>query len=122
MRDPPEPKLLTTLLAVVRHGSMTAAAAALGYVPSAASQQITRLERQSGSGMPESACSDSPSLGKALVQNVAQVPMDRLIARRTARRRGMIRNAGRSDFRVGRTISNHSSPPCSVRQRGIARK
>ena len=44
----PDPRLLPTLLAVLRHGSITAAAAALGYVPSAVSQQMTRLERQMG--------------------------------------------------------------------------
>ncbi|MFD5698254.1 LysR family transcriptional regulator [Streptomyces lasiicapitis] len=43
-----DPRLLTTLLAVVRHGSMSGAAAALGYVPSAVSQHIARLERQVG--------------------------------------------------------------------------
>jgi DNA-binding transcriptional LysR family regulator len=43
-----DPRLLATLLAVLRHGSMSAAASALGYVPSAVSQQIARLERQAG--------------------------------------------------------------------------
>ncbi|MEV0118830.1 LysR family transcriptional regulator [Streptomyces sp. NPDC050844] len=43
-----DPRLLRTLLAVVRHGSMSGAAAALGYVPSAVSQHIARLERQVG--------------------------------------------------------------------------
>ncbi|NBM15562.1 LysR family transcriptional regulator [Streptomyces sp. GC420] len=43
-----DPRLLNTLISVLRHGSMTAAAAALGYVPSAVSQQMSRLERQVG--------------------------------------------------------------------------
>ncbi|MGY5124206.1 LysR family transcriptional regulator [Streptomyces nigrescens] len=43
-----DPRLLKTLLAVVREGSMSGAAAALGYVPSAVSQHIARLERQVG--------------------------------------------------------------------------
>lgn len=47
MNDP-DVRLLPTLLAVLRHGSITAAAMALGYVPSAVSQQMTRLERQMG--------------------------------------------------------------------------
>ncbi|WPB89934.1 LysR family transcriptional regulator [Streptomyces malaysiensis] len=43
-----DPRLLRTLLAVMRHGSMSTAAAALGYIPSAVSQQIARLEQQVG--------------------------------------------------------------------------
>ncbi|MFF5284788.1 LysR family transcriptional regulator [Streptomyces sp. 62] len=43
-----DPRLLRTLLSVMRHGSMSAAAAALGYVPSAVSQHIARLEQQVG--------------------------------------------------------------------------
>ncbi|MFF0559641.1 LysR family transcriptional regulator [Streptomyces sp. NPDC004266] len=43
-----DPRLLRTLLEVMRHGSMSTAAAALGYVPSAVSQHIARLERQVG--------------------------------------------------------------------------
>lgn len=43
-----DPRLLRTLLAVIRHGSMSTAAAALGYVPSAVSQHIARLEQQEG--------------------------------------------------------------------------
>jgi DNA-binding transcriptional LysR family regulator len=43
-----DPRLLRTLLAVMRHGSMSTAAAALGYVPSAVSQHIARLEQQVG--------------------------------------------------------------------------
>lgn len=39
---------LRSLEAVHRHGSVHAAAEALGYTPSAVSQQIKRLERQSG--------------------------------------------------------------------------
>ena len=37
-----------TLDAVREHGSVVAAAAALGYTPSAVSQQIKRLERHTG--------------------------------------------------------------------------
>lgn len=43
-----DPRLLRTLLSVMRHGSMSAAAAALGFVPSAVSQHIARLEQQVG--------------------------------------------------------------------------
>ncbi|MFF9853345.1 LysR family transcriptional regulator [Streptomyces litmocidini] len=43
-----DPRLLRTLLAGMRHGSMSTAAAALGYVPSAVSQHIVRLEQQVG--------------------------------------------------------------------------
>lgn len=39
---------LVSLRAVAAHGSVVAAAAALGYTPSAVSQQIKRLERQAG--------------------------------------------------------------------------
>ena len=41
-------RLLRTLLAVVEKGSVNAAACALGFVPSAVSQQIARLEHQVG--------------------------------------------------------------------------
>src|SRR5689334_11422886 len=39
---------LRSLQAVEEHGSVVAASAALGFTPSAVSQQIKRLERQSG--------------------------------------------------------------------------
>jgi DNA-binding transcriptional LysR family regulator len=39
---------LTSLRAVATHGSVVAAADALGYTPSAVSQQVKRLERQTG--------------------------------------------------------------------------
>lgn len=39
---------LTSLRAVAEHGSVVAAAEALGYTPSAVSQQVKRLERQTG--------------------------------------------------------------------------
>lgn len=39
---------LQVLLAIVEEGSVTAAAAALGYTPSAVSQQLLRLEREAG--------------------------------------------------------------------------
>src|SRR6478736_6839978 len=39
---------LTSLRAVDTHGSVVAAADALGYTPSAVSQQVKRLERQTG--------------------------------------------------------------------------
>src|SRR5690349_8918240 len=39
---------LRSLAAVHTHGSVVAAAQALGYTPSAVSQQIKRLERQAG--------------------------------------------------------------------------
>ncbi|MET9433233.1 LysR family transcriptional regulator [Streptomyces sp. NPDC006551] len=48
MKSQPDLKLLATFLAVVRHGSMAEAAAALGYVPSAVSQHIAALERDMG--------------------------------------------------------------------------
>ncbi|HSE56145.1 MAG TPA: LysR family transcriptional regulator, partial [Nocardioidaceae bacterium] len=41
-------KRLQVLLAIVEEGSVTAAAGALGYTPSAISQQILRLEREAG--------------------------------------------------------------------------
>ncbi|MFI1398634.1 LysR family transcriptional regulator [Streptomyces sp. NPDC020681] len=48
MKPQPDLKLLATFLAVVNHGSMADAAAALGYVPSAVSQHIAALERELG--------------------------------------------------------------------------
>src|SRR4249919_841760 len=39
---------LTSLRAVATHGSVVAAADALGFTPSAISQQVKRLERQAG--------------------------------------------------------------------------
>ena len=39
---------LASLRAVADHGSVSAAAAALGFTPSAISQQVKRLERQTG--------------------------------------------------------------------------
>lgn len=48
MKSQPDLKLLATFLAVVHHGSMAGAAAALGYVPSAVSQHIAALERDMG--------------------------------------------------------------------------
>ncbi|MEV4332698.1 LysR family transcriptional regulator [Streptomyces sp. NPDC049597] len=48
MKPLPDLKILATFLAVVRHGSMAEAAAALGYVPSAVSQHIAALERDMG--------------------------------------------------------------------------
>lgn len=48
MKPQPDLKLLSTFMAVVNHGSMAEAAAALGYVPSAVSQHIAALERQMG--------------------------------------------------------------------------
>src|SRR5690242_4204102 len=39
---------LASLRAVATHGSVIAAAGALGYTPSAVSQQVKRLERQAG--------------------------------------------------------------------------
>ncbi len=44
---------IRSLIAVRDHGSVVGAAAALGFTPSAVSQQIKRLERQSGSTMLE---------------------------------------------------------------------
>lgn len=44
---------LRSLLAVHRHGSVVAAAAALDFTPSAVSQQIKRLERQQGAALLE---------------------------------------------------------------------
>jgi len=41
-------KRLQILLAIVEEGSVTSAAAALGYTPSAISQQLLRLEREAG--------------------------------------------------------------------------
>lgn len=44
---------LRSLLAVHQHGSVVAAADALGYTPSAVSQQVKRLERQQGTTLLE---------------------------------------------------------------------
>ncbi|HSF37769.1 MAG TPA: LysR family transcriptional regulator, partial [Nocardioides sp.] len=41
-------KRLQVLLAIVEEGSVTGAATALGYTPSAVSQQLLRLEREAG--------------------------------------------------------------------------
>ena len=41
-------KRLQVLLAIVEEGSVTGAATALGYTPSAISQQLLRLEREAG--------------------------------------------------------------------------
>ena len=43
-----DPVALRSLVAVEAHGSVGAAAAALDYTPSAVSQQIKRLETQTG--------------------------------------------------------------------------
>ena len=51
MTAQPDLRALNTFLTVVKHGSMTAAAVALGYVPSAVSQQISRLERSIGASL-----------------------------------------------------------------------
>lgn len=48
-----DPAALRSLIAVRDHGSVVAAAEALGFTPSAISQQIKRLERQSGAKMLE---------------------------------------------------------------------
>ncbi|MFH9352055.1 LysR family transcriptional regulator [Kitasatospora sp. NPDC017646] len=44
---------MQVLRAVVDHGSVSAAAAALGYTPSAVSQQVTTLERETGTALLE---------------------------------------------------------------------
>ena len=46
-----DPSSLVTLVAVERTGSVVAAAAELGYTPSAVSQQVKRLERQVGASL-----------------------------------------------------------------------
>ena len=43
-----DPRRLLILDAVAREGSMTAAAAALAYTPSAVSQAVAALEREAG--------------------------------------------------------------------------
>ncbi|WP_141822073.1 LysR family transcriptional regulator [Humibacillus xanthopallidus] len=48
-----DPVALRSLVAVERHGSVGAAAAALDYTPSAVSQQIKRLEAQTGAALLE---------------------------------------------------------------------
>ncbi|MER6672636.1 LysR family transcriptional regulator [Streptomyces sp. NPDC000983] len=48
MKSQPDLKLLATFMAVVRRGSMAEAASELGYVPSAVSQHIAALERETG--------------------------------------------------------------------------
>ncbi len=49
------PRLLIVLRAVVEHGTLTAAAAALGYTVSAVSQQLSQLEHEAGSALFEKA-------------------------------------------------------------------
>jgi molybdate transport repressor ModE-like protein len=44
---------MATLRAVSMHGSVVAAAQALGFTPSAVSQQVKRLERQTGAQLLE---------------------------------------------------------------------
>ncbi|WP_345656550.1 helix-turn-helix domain-containing protein [Streptomyces siamensis] len=51
MKSQPDLKLVATVLAVVRRGSMAEDAAELGYVPSAAPQHIAALERGMGVGL-----------------------------------------------------------------------
>ena len=46
-----DPRRLLILDAVARAGSMTAAAAALSYTPSAVSQAIAALERDTGTAL-----------------------------------------------------------------------
>ncbi|MDO9353600.1 MAG: LysR family transcriptional regulator, partial [Solirubrobacteraceae bacterium] len=48
-----DPSALRALIAVRDHGSVVGAAEALGFTPSAISQQIKRIERQTGSVMLE---------------------------------------------------------------------
>ena len=50
-----DPRRLQVLSAVVEAGSVTAAAAILGYTPSAISQSIAALERETGSMLFEKA-------------------------------------------------------------------
>ncbi|MER7538761.1 LysR family transcriptional regulator [Streptomyces sp. NPDC097704] len=74
-----DPRLLRTLLAVMRHGSMSAAAAALGYVPSAVSQHIARLEQQVGTELlsrrPGGGVTPTAA-GRALADSAARVLED----------------------------------------------
>ena len=48
-----DPRRLVLLATVARHGSLTAAAAKLGYSPSALSQQVAALEREAGTTLLE---------------------------------------------------------------------
>jgi DNA-binding transcriptional LysR family regulator len=65
-----EPRYLRTFVAVVEHGSMTRAAEALGFVPSAVSQHVAALERRVGAELlvrrPGSQLSVTPA-GRMLV-------------------------------------------------------
>ncbi|MEU2656042.1 LysR family transcriptional regulator [Streptomyces sp. NPDC007325] len=76
MKDVGDTRLLRTLLAVMRHGSMSGAAAALGYVPSAVSQHIARLEQQVGTELlsrrPGGGVSPT-AVGRALADAAAHV-------------------------------------------------
>ncbi|MET8682143.1 LysR family transcriptional regulator [Streptomyces sp. NPDC004647] len=95
-----DPRLLTTLLSVLRHGSMSAAATALGYVPSAVSQQMARLERQLGVEL----LSRGPggvtatAAGRVLADGAAQVLAAAADFRRLA---GRIAESGAPEVGVG---------------------
>ncbi|MDL5157745.1 LysR family transcriptional regulator [Actinomycetospora termitidis] len=95
-----DPRRLLTLRAVVRAGSMTAAAAELGYTPSAVSQQVAALERETATPLlVRHARGVLPTEAGALLVEHADVVANRLaraaeeVADLTALRAGRLRLA-----------------------------
>ncbi|MFR9731470.1 LysR family transcriptional regulator [Saccharopolyspora sp. MS10] len=85
---------MQVLRAVVSGGSISSAAANLGYTPSAISQQIATLEREAG----------TPLLEKA-GRGVRPTPAGRLLAERATELAGLLADAEAelADLRAGRT-------------------
>jgi DNA-binding transcriptional LysR family regulator len=76
-------KRLQVLLSVVELGSVTAAADALVYTPSAVSQQLRRLEREVGQPLRRHARGMSPTDAGLVLAAHAAVPAGCLRPRRT---------------------------------------
>lgn len=89
---------LRVLRAVVRTGSVRAAAASLGYTPSAISQHVTTLERETGTVLLERAGRGvRPTAAARLLADVADDVLDRLLEA----------EAALSSLREGRTGRLH---------------